>query len=292
METLVQLTLTSLTTGSMYALAAVGLSLIWGALGMLNMGHGAFMTLGAYAAMTAINALGLPPFLGIFVSLIVGAAIGILAHLLVAKWVIVQDGAHTNIMVATAGLAILIEDSILKIYGGYPYPQPFSVTGSVSIGGVAVNLQSVFILLVALVLVGVVAFLLLKTKFGRAIRATAMNRDAARLMGVRTETVFLQVMALAGALAGVSGMLISTQATLSPMMGGAPMLKAFVICVVAGLGNVWGAGVMAIVLAFAEVVVGYSIGLHFGFPAMLLIVILVLIWRPEGLFGKERVVRL
>lgn len=292
METLVQLTLTSLTTGSMYALAAVGLSLIWGALGMLNMAHGAFMTLGAYAAMTAINALGLPPFLGIFVSLIVGAAIGILAHLVVAKWVMVKEGAHTNIMVATAGLAILIEDSILKIYGGYPYPQPFRVAGSVNIGGVAVNLQSVFILLVALVLVGVVAFLLLKTKFGRAIRATAMNRDAARLMGVRTETVFLQVMALAGALAGVSGMLISTQATLSPMMGGAPMLKAFVICVVAGLGNVWGAGVMAIALAFAEVVVGYSVGLHFGFPAMLLIVILVLIWRPEGLFGKERVVRL
>ena len=119
-----------------------------------------------------------------------------------------------------------------------------------------------------------------------------MNRDAARLMGVRTTTVYLQVMALAGALAGVAGLMISTLATLSPQMGGDPLLKAFVICVVAGLGNVWGAGVCAVGLALIESAIGFYFGVRFGFPTMLMLVILVLIWRPLGLFGKEKVVRL
>jgi branched-subunit amino acid ABC-type transport system permease component len=292
MDVAVQIVLTGLTLGSMYALAAVGLSLIFGTLGMFNMAHGLFMTLGAYSAMSIVNLLGLPPVLGLLAAMVVSALIGVLTHLAIVRWMLSKPEFETNIMVATAGLAILLQDILLKTYGGYPFPQPIRIEGAFRIAGVSVSLQSVFILVMALVLIGAVAWLLLKTRFGRAIRATAMNRDAARLMGVRTNTVYLQVMALAGALAGMAGLLISTLTTLSPQMGDAPMLKAFVICVVAGLGNIWGAGISALALALIEALVGYTIGLRFGFPTMLLIVILVLIWRPQGLFEKEKVVRL
>lgn len=292
MEIPIQILITGLTLGSMYALAAVGLSLIYGTLGMFNMAHGLFMTLGAYAVFSLSSAIEIPLFMGVLAALLAGAIIGILTHLLIVRFMLNSPEFETNILVATAGLAILLEDLVLKTYGGYPFPQPVRVTGSFEIAGVNATYQALTILVVAMICIGVVAWLLMKTRFGRAIRATAMNRDAARLMGVRTGTVYLQVMALAGALAGVAGLMISTLATLSPQMGGDPLLKAFVICVVAGLGNVWGAGICAFGLALIEAAIGFYFGVRFGFPAMLLLVILVLIWRPLGLFGKEKVVRL
>ncbi|MEM7068063.1 MAG: branched-chain amino acid ABC transporter permease [Pseudomonadota bacterium] len=292
MEVFIQILITGLTLGSMYALASVGLSLIYGTLGMFNMAHGLFMTLGAYVAYSVAITFGVPLFVGILIAMISGAMTGIATHLLIVRFMLGSREFATNILVATAGLGILIEDLLLKTYGGYPYPQPLKVDGFTRIGGVTVTYQAMIIFCVALVLILGVAWLLKKTRFGRAIRATALNREAAMLMGVKADTVFLQVMALAGMLAGVAGLMISTQATLSPQMGGDPLLKAFVICVVAGLGNVWGAGICAFALALLEAAIGFHFGVRFGFPTMLMLVILVLIWRPQGLFGREQVVRL
>lgn len=292
MDVLIQIAITGLTLGSMYALASVGLSLIFGTLGMFNMAHGLFMTIGAYAAYSAALAFGIPLILGIVVAMAAGALIGILTHLCMVRFMLGTADFGTNVLVATAGLGILLEDLLLKTYGGYPYPQPLKVDGFMRLGGVTITYQAIVIFTVALGLILGVAWLLMKTRFGRAIRATALNREAAMLMGVKADTVFLQVMALAGILAGVAGLMISTQATLSPQMGSDPLLKAFVICVVAGLGNVWGAGLCAFGLALLEAAIGFYFGVRFGFPTMLMLVILVLIWRPQGIFGREEVVRL
>ncbi|HEX9446881.1 MAG TPA: hypothetical protein VF920_02840, partial [Dongiaceae bacterium] len=118
------------------------------------------------------------------------------------------------------------------------------------------------------------------------------NREAAQLMGVAIGRVYIQVLAIAGALAAVAGVLVSSQATLSPSMGGDPMLKAFIICVVAGLGNVRGAAVAAIVLGVIEAAAQYLFGVRFGFATLLAIVIVALVWRPYGIFGRQQVVRL
>lgn len=292
MEVVIQIIVTGLTLGSMYALAAVGLSLIFGTLGMFNMAHGLFMTLGAYIAYSAATAFGVPLAIGFLVAMLAGAIIGVLTHLLIVHFMLGSKEFGTNVLVATAGLGILLEDLLLKAYGGYPYPQPLKVEGFARMGGVTVTYQAMIIVVVALLLIVGVAWVLKKTRFGRAIRATALNREAAMLMGVKADTVFLQVMAIAGMLAGVAGLMISTQATLSPQMGGDPLLKAFVICVVAGLGNVWGAGICAFGLALLEAAIGFYFGVRFGFPTMLMLVICVLIWRPQGLFGREKVVRL
>jgi branched-subunit amino acid ABC-type transport system permease component len=109
---------------------------------------------------------------------------------------------------------------------------------------------------------------------------------------VRVGRVYAQVLALSGALAAVSGIMVSSLATLSPNMGGDPMLKAFIICVVAGLGNVPGAAVAAVVLGIVEAAAQFLLGVRFGFATLLLLVIVVLIWRPYGLFGRQQVVRL
>jgi branched-subunit amino acid ABC-type transport system permease component len=276
----------------MYALASVGLALIFGTLGMFNMAHGLFMTIGAYAAFSLSGYLGLVLPVGLLIAMAAGALIGVLTHLLIVRFMLTGPNFETNVMVATAGLAILLQDVLLKIFGAYPFTQPVKVEGTIRLAGVAITLQSVVIVAVALVLISAIAFLLLRTRFGMTIRATAMNREAAELMGVRTTRVYLQVMGLAGALAGAAGLMISSLTTLSPQMGGDPLLKAFVICVVAGLGNVWGAGICAFALGLLEATVQFEFGVRFGFPVMLLLVILVLVWRPQGLFGRERVVRL
>lgn len=292
MDVFIQILITGATLGAMYALASVGLSLIFGTLGMFNMAHGLFMTLGAYAAYSAASALHLPLVLGFVVAMAAGGLIGVLTHLVIVRFMLGTPDFGMNIMVATAGLAIILQDLILKTYGGYPYPQPVRVDGFTQLGGVTITFQALVNVAVALALILGTAWLLMKTRFGRAIRATAMNREAAMLMGVKADTVFLQVMALAGMLAGVAGLMISTQATLSPQMGADPLLKAFVICVVAGLGNVWGAGLCAFGLALLESAIGYYFGMRFGFPTMLMLVIVILILRPQGLFGREKVVRL
>lgn len=291
MDAFIQIVVTGLTLGAMYALASVGLALTYGTMRMFNMAHGLFMTIGAYAAYMIVASWQAPLWLGFLAALAAGGLIGALLHLVVVRFMLDTDDFEINIMIATAGVAILLEDLLLKRFGAYPFKQPVQLEGTFRIGGVAVTYQSVAILLVAVALIGIVAWLLTRTRFGLAIRATAMNQEAAMLMGVRTAQTYLQVIVIAGVLAAAAGILISSLATLSPQMGDNPLLRAFVICVVAGLGSVAGAGFAALVLGLLEAAFQYYFGLRFGFPLMLGLVIVVLIVRPAGLFGQHEVVR-
>ena len=212
-------------------------------------------------------------------------------HLFVVRHMLKTDGFEINIIVATAGVAILSEDLILKIFGAYPFRQPLQLDGTFRVGGLAVTYQSIAILAVAAALVGMMAWILTKTRFGLAIRATAMNREAAMLMGVKADQIYLQVLVIAGLLAAAAGIMISSLATLSPQMGANPLLRAFVICVVASLGSVTGAGFAAVALGLFEAAIQYYYGVRYGFPIMLALVITVLIWKPAGLFGQQEVVR-
>lgn len=292
MDVLIQIVASGLTLGAMYAVATVGLSLVYGSLNMLNMAHGALLTLGGYVCYATMAHLGFPPLLALPAAALFCAGVGLLIYLGAALPLLRAENFETNIFIATIGIGSVIENLMLKSFGPYPIPQPLAVSGHVVIGNVHVPLQNLFILAVALVLTGAVALLLQKTRTGRAIRATSISRDAAQLMGVRVGRVYAQVLTLSGALAAVSGIMISSIATLTPVMGGDPMLKAFIVCVVAGLGNVYGAVVAAIALGLLEAATQYILGVRWSFATLLLLVILVLIWRPWGLFGRQQVVRL
>jgi branched-chain amino acid transport system permease protein len=294
MDILGPVLVSGLTTGALYALATLGLSLIWGALGMLNMAHGAMLTLGGYAAMSAVRVLGAPPVFGVLAAAAAGVAAGALIHVLVASPLARRspETFQTTIMIATFGVAIALENAILTVYGGQPFGQPVAVSGFAQIGPVTAAWQNLLIMVVAVALMAAVALYLNRTRGGRAIRAVSQNRDAAELLGVSSQAVYLRVLALSGGLAGVCGLMVSSITQLSPTLGSDPMLKAFIMCVVAGLGNIPGAIVASFALALVEAFVQFAAGARWGFPVLLAIVILVLIWRPNGLFGRAQVQRL
>ncbi|RWI48930.1 MAG: branched-chain amino acid ABC transporter permease [Mesorhizobium sp.] len=292
MDILVQVLASGLTLGALYSVAAIGLSLVYGSLNMLNMAHGAILTLGGYICYAAISHAGLHPALALIVAALGCGLVGIFIYFCAALPLLRAENFETNIFIATIGIGSIIENLMLKAFGPYPIPQPLAMTGQIVIGKVHIPLQSISILAMAIALMAAIAFLLQRTSTGRAIRATSMNREAAQLMGVRVAWVYVQVLALSGALAAVSGILISSITTLTPIMGGDPMLKAFIVCVVAGLGNVFGAVVAAIALGLLEAATQYFLGVRWSFATLLMLVILVLIWRPYGLFGKQQVVRL
>lgn len=294
LDILTAILIAGLTTGALYALATVGLSLVWGSMGMLNMAHAAMLTLGGYSAFTLCTVLGLPVIAGFAGAILVGAVAGGLLYVLIVRNLLKNDKAtfESNVMIATVGIGIALENAILLTYGGQPLKQPISATGSLVLGPVSLPYQNMLIVFVVIALMAVIALLLGKTRMGRAIRATAQNREAAQLMGVAVNRVYFQVLVLSGAIAGICGVMVSSMTQLSPPLGNDPMLKAFIMCVVAGLGNLPGAVAAAFGLALLEAFVQYVAGARWGFPTLLFVVIAVLVWRPAGLFGRVQIRRM
>ena len=292
MDGWIQILVSGLTVGAMYAVSSVSLSLVWGALNVLNMGQGAMLAAGGYIAYTAVMSLGLPIPLAIVFAVIVGALIGGAMYFLIIRFMIGKEGFETNVIVATFGFALILENLVLRLYGAYPLRQPIGLEGGWYVGATHIPYQNMLLVVVSGVLLVAVGYLLKTTQLGRSIRATAQNREATELMGIRISRVFLLVLLIGGGLAAISGIMLSTLTTLAPTMGYDPMLKAFIICVIAGLGNIYGALISAFVLGLFEVSIQFIFGVRFGFPALLLLVILALVWRPYGVFGKRKTERL
>jgi len=291
-NTFVQIVVSGLTLGAMYAISTIALSLVWGALGMLNMAQGAFLVVGGYAAYAAATMFGFSLPVALVFAALVGGGVGALTYIFLIRFMIEKEGFETSVIIATVGLALIFENFVLQLFGAYPFQQPVRIEGGVNITTTYVPYQNIASLLLAIAAMVVIGIVLGRTRMGRAIRAVSQSRDAARLMGVPVNLVYFQVLVLSGALAALSGVMLSTITTLAPTMGYDPMLKAFIVCVVAGLGNIYGALYAAFALGIFEAAVSYFLGVRFGFPAMLLLIILVLIWRPYGVFGRGAAQRL
>jgi branched-chain amino acid transport system permease protein len=291
MDVLAQILASGLTLGAMYAISTVGLLLVYGSMNMLNTAHGAMLTIGGYAAYAAATELGLPSPIALVAAMLVGAVAGLLLFFTTTVPLLNTRSFETNIFIATIGVGAVLEDGVLKTFGPYAKHRPLTPPGAIKLGNVALPYQNLAILFVALIMMALVALLLQSTRAGRAIRATSQNREAAQLLGVHVERVYAQVLALSGVLAAISAVMVSSLTALSLTMGGDPMLKAFIVCVVAGLGNTYGAVVAAIAIGPMEAAAQYELGVRFGFASLLLLLILALIWRPSGVFGKSRIVR-
>ena len=296
MNFFIQIVVSGLTFGAMYALAALGLALVWGAFNMLNMAHGIIMTLGAYFALLWAEIWGLPLFFAAPFAAICGGAFGVLVYFISAHWMLRQRNFEVTIIIATFGLGMAAEAGLLKLLREElrtaPYSQPLSLgADSFLIGDVPVSYQRLVVWAVALVLILLVGLFLTRTTAGRAIRATAQNRDAARLMGVPVKRVYVMVLVLASGLAAISGIMLSSFKDVHPLMGGDPLLKAFIVIVLAGLGNITGALYAALLVGMVEATVKVLVADKYGFAAILVLVIAALIWRPAGLFGRRTVAR-
>lgn len=292
MDSALQILVSGLTLGAMYALATIALSLVWGSLNMLNMAQGAMLTIGGYASYAAVISLGLPHLFGIPVAMLVGGLIGYVIYFSIVRFMVETPAFETTVIIATIGIALVLESIVLALFGAYPFAQPVMLDGGVMLSGVSIGYKNILIVAVSVAAMLATAWLIRRTRLGRAIRATAQNREAAQLMGVPVRRIYAQVLALAGALSSLSGVMLSSITTLSPTMGYDPMIKAFIICVVAGLGNTTGALYAAFLMGGLEATIQYLFGVRFGLPVLLLVVIVTLVWRPEGLFGQRTVVRL
>lgn len=291
MDTVIQIIVSGLTLGAMYAVSTASLSLVWGTLNMLNMAQGALLAVGGYSAYAMVTSIGFPPVLGLLAAVAVGGLVGLLLYLCVVRFMLERDGFVVGVIIATVGVGTMIENLMQKLFGAYPIRQPFTTEGGFFIGATHVPYNNAILFAVSIALMLLLALVLNRTRLGRGIRAVAQNRDAAQLMGVPIRRVYAQVLTLAGALAAISGVMLSTITTLAPTMGYDPMLKAFIVCVIAGLGNVMGALYASFLLGLLESTVQFSLGVRFAFPIMLLLVIVALIWRPYGLFGRRTVSR-
>ena len=287
-----QILFSGLTLGAVYAVSTIGLALVYGAMNMLNMAQGALLAVGGYVCLWAMQDLGLPAPLAALVAMAAGAVLGGLIFALAARPMLGAPGFETRIFIATIGLGLVLESGILKLFGPQPQAQSLKLDGSLMVGRVGLPWQNLLIFATALAMLVLVALILGRSRLGRAIRATSMNREAAQLMGVPIRRIYALILMISGALAALSGIMVSALAGLLPTMGADPMLKAFIICVVAGLGNVPGAAGVAFLLGMLEALIQYLFGVQYAFAILLCVVIAVLIWRPQGLFGQKEVVRL
>ena len=291
MNALPQILVTGLTLGALYALATLGLSLVWAAVRMLNLAHGALLALGGYAAFTGATHFGLPGAPAFVFALLVGAVMGWMMFWSLVRPILDAPGFETNILIVTVGLGIIVENGLLQVFGGQPYGQPVAVAGAADLLGIHVPVQNIVTIAVSMILVLAVVLMLNRTRIGLALRSAAQSREAALLMGLPVNRLFAVTMAMAGALTAASGVLVSAITQLSPLLGADPMLKAVIMCILAGLGNVGGAIIAAFLLATIEVAAKYYFGARWGFPVLLMLVIAVLTWRPDGLFSNRAVER-
>lgn len=291
MGILFELFLSGLAVGSMYAIGTISLAMIWGSLGMLNLAHGAVLAIGGYGAYATVGYLGLPWWLGVLGGLVAGALAGVLLYLVIVRWL--QEGANfaVNIIIATFAAGVLLQNLLLEVFDAEPKRQPFSFSGGFRLGDVVVPGQTVAVLLCGVLLATFMSWYLGRTGAGRAIRAVSQDRTAAALIGLDVDRVFVKLLALSGALSALSGVLLTGMTTVTPTVGFDPMLKALMICVVAGLGSLWGAVGFAVFLGLFEVALQYLLGARFGFPGVFALAVLILVLRPYGLFGKKNVVR-
>ena len=207
MDVLIQIIASGLTLGAMYAVSTIGLALVYGALNMLNMAHGAVLALGGYICFYVMTVLGLPAIVGVAAAALICGTVGLAIYHLAARPMLNSANFETQIFIATIGIGTVVENVILRLFGPQPKAQPLNLHGALQIGHVSIPLQNILILGVAVAMMIGVAWLLGRTRTGRAIRATAQNREAAQLMGVRIGRVYAQVLALSGALAAVSGIM-------------------------------------------------------------------------------------
>jgi branched-chain amino acid transport system permease protein len=280
-----QIAVNALLLSGILALVALGFSLVWGIMNIVNLSHGAFIVLGAYLTFWMYALWKIDPFVSIPIAMVVMFGLGYLIQRSLINQVIRAPLLATFLL--TFGLEILIVNLINYFFKADTRSvQPaYSGTGF-TLGPVRVPYIRLGALFVSLALVLALGAFLNRSRLGRAIRSTGMDLDAARLTGVNVATIYGLTFAIGAALAGAAGSLLSTQVAFDPNLGGAYTQRAFVICVLGGLGNVVNVLIGAAVYSVIEVVVGsrlpaLSQAVTFG------ILVLILIVRPQGIAGKS-----
>lgn len=272
--------------GGLYALFGLGLALVFGVMRVVNLAHGEFIVLGAYAGFFLVGWFGAVPVWAMLIPVVlIGYAFGWLLQATLLNRA-VRSGNVLTPLVLTFGLSVLLRNGMVELFGADSRAVDAGALGSASMDlfGISVGVYPVLMLLLALALFASLQWVLKHTEFGRTVRATADFPDVVRLMGVKPERVFCQVMGLAAAFAMGAGYLLAQRTLFTPFSGVERMLVAFEVVIIGGLGSFWGAIAGGLVLGVAQLF-GQRIDSNSGSLYAHLLFLVTLMVRPKGLAG-------
>lgn len=283
----IQQIINGISLGSIYALIALGYTMVYGIIKLINFAHGDVFMVGSFIGFYAIAGWGLGFFPALLLSMAVCAVFGVLIERIAYKRL--RNATRIAALITAIGVSLLIEYGVIYIRGAQPEAYPNVLPNKTfDIFGAQISSQSLLILLISIILMVILQFIVHRTKIGMAMRAVSHDIDAARLMGINVDTTISATFAIGSALAGAAGVIFGVYYTkIEPLMGIIPGLKAFVAAVLGGIGIIPGAMVGGLVLGVVETVVsalGYSLWRD---AAAFIILILILIFRPSGIFGKN-----
>jgi branched-chain amino acid transport system permease protein len=275
---------TGLVNGGVYALLAIGFSLIFGVARIVNIAHTAFYMLAAYCFYTLLTKTGLGFLLSGVISVSAVTLFSVVCYRLVIEPVREHEAA---VLIATIALALVFQELMLYTFGGHFLGIPSTLEGSMRFLGVSIPYQRLLILVVAAAMLVVVWFLLYRTRLGLAIRATANDLEVANLMGMNVHRVAMATVAISVSLAAVAGVVVAPVFVVDPFMWLAPLVTMLAIVVLGGLGSLKGSLIGALIIGYVEAITVFAIpaGAYLKGAVALLIMVIVLLARPEGLFG-------
>ncbi|RXJ88143.1 branched-chain amino acid ABC transporter permease [Arcobacter sp. CECT 8985] len=276
--------------GSMYALIAIGYTMVYGVLRLINFAHGDIMMVGAFLAYAFISIFHLPFPVAVLLSVVISALVGILTDKIAYKPL--REAPRISLLITAIGISFFLENAFTVFAGGVPrpFPVPEYMQNIFNVSGIIFSTSSILVPLVTLILLLGILFVLYKTKYGMAIRALSFDIKTVNLMGIDANKIIAIVFALGSALAAVGGVFwVINYPSVEPMMGVLVGLKAFAAAVVGGIGSVTGAVLGGFIIGFTEVVVvaffpdlaGYKDAFAFVF------LIFVLLFKPTGIMGKD-----
>jgi len=273
--------------GSMYALFASGLTLIWGTMKMLNFAHGEFFMLGGYLVFFCYAVLGINPALSTLIAVVAIFLLGVVVERVVIHHLLSHPVWQLTTIIATLGVSIFLQNLALHVWGPEFHNVPYFVEGVLNLFGIRIAYQRLLILGVSCVSIAALWFVLKYTRLGLALRATAQDADAAQLYGVNILSIYTLTFGLSAGLAALAAAMLAPITAVNPYMGLSPLLKGFVVVILGGLGSFAGAILGGILLGVVE-----SLGVLFSsteWSDVIAFTFLVLvIWvRPWGLFGVE-----
>lgn len=278
------------TLGSIYAIVALGFTLVFGVLGIINMAHGEIFMVGAFVGVITTGVLKWPLWLAFIAAIVVTGILGYLLERITLRPLRGKKGvSHLAPLISTIGVSILLENLSHHIFGAgnKPFRTPFSEI-SIEVGSVTIYLVQIVIFVISIILMMGLSIWLSKSKAGKALRATAENLETASILGVDTKKIITLTVVIASAMGGIAGILVGMAFnSVSPQMGLSIGLKGLAIIILGGMGNIKGAMVGGLILGLSETfLVAYGDSGYRDAIAFIMIIIILLI-RPQGIFGSK-----
>jgi branched-subunit amino acid ABC-type transport system permease component len=295
MVDVVAIVTTTIILGSIYGLVAIGMSLIYGILRVLDMSQGSMVMVGSFVAWGVLVVANLNPLLALAAAFAVTFVLGVLTQLVSVQPLVGRGGIDFEMVtfITTFAVAMVLQNVTLEVFGPRQRNVPALLSGQVTVyQGVTLPYQSIAMVAVSLALMLGFGIFLSRSRYGLAIRAVAQDANSARLMGVPIKRLFPLTMGLASALAGVAGVFLGATFFASPRSGDLPLLEALIVVIFGGLGSLPGTIYAAYAIGLIQATVEVTIGTTWTLPILYAVIVAILIVRPQGLMGKRSEVRL